>query len=67
MIFEREDLNGLSKRELKDIIIAQSKAIERLRKKVYTREDFRPHRREMDTDMDTAYYDPYKYGKMWWA
>lgn len=67
MIFEREDLNGLSKKELKDIIMAQSKAIERLRKKVYARPDFTPHRREMDGDMDTAYYDPYKYGKMWYA
>lgn len=67
MVFEREDLNGLSKRELKDIIVAQSKAIERLRKKAYAHAEFVPHRREMDADMDTAYYDPYKYGKMWWA
>lgn len=65
MIFEREDLSGLSKKELKDIIIAQSKAIERLRQKTHT--DFMPHRREMDADMDVAYYDPYKYGKMWWV
>lgn len=66
MVFEREDLEGLSKKELKDIIIAQSQSIERLRYKA-NRVDFRPHRREMDSDMSTSHYDPYQFGKMWFV
>lgn len=65
MIFEREDLEGLSKKELKDIILAQSKSIERLRAKNTRLLDKIPHR-DM-SDMDAAYYNPYEFGKMWFV
>lgn len=64
MVFEHEDLEGLSKKELKDIIIAQSKAIERLRSNRRL-SDRIPHR-DM-TDMNSTYYNPYEFGKLWFV
>lgn len=65
MVFDREDLEGLSKKELKDIIIAQSKSIERLRAKSQHLTERFPHR-DM-SDMDSAYYNPYEFGKLWFV
>lgn len=65
MVFDREDLEGLSKKELKDIIVAQSKAIERLRAKNQRLSERIPHR-DM-TDMDSTYYNPYEFGKLWFV
>ena len=65
VINSRDDLKGLSRKELKDIIMKQNKQLNKYRKQ-FAKTSFiqTPPHRDM-SDMSKTYYNPYEFGRMW--